>query len=400
MAQTLKIQEVATQELHRLVSSRALRQLLRQKPRRYRTQPLVVEQGDYVYYRRPVDHKGQNPYRGPGQVIGRTPHVVYVEHSGHLVHVHPDDVLPVQQATNERSAIYMAKFLESRWAALDLAGIMTAAAPVVASAALGLAKVVRNGCAAVLRSQQVEVSVLRKGAQFTVGDASDWVLCVGVKAGTDCPQEVIFEDTGGDTNHIKLRDRSLVYSPPRGQRKQLSVDCIRFDATTNILRVAGWEMQIRQNDTSRVLPRLRRMAEHSCTAHNIRAWPNFALCDLSYTFQGVNHSEKGYIVKCEESDFLIALEVRGVSVPKEFRSDESPVHASALVQQRCTIWPTPIARTAPAPKALQIAMEAELAKISALMVRGTYVIPVSVRGMWTRLLCTSLRTKRSAARAL
>ena len=89
MADILSVQEKAIDALRKAVSSRSLRKLLAQRPRSDRVHLQKYEVGDWVYFRRPVAHKGDNPFRGPGQVVGTLPHCVIVTFGNHLFHVHP-----------------------------------------------------------------------------------------------------------------------------------------------------------------------------------------------------------------------------------------------------------------------------------------------------------------------
>eukprot|EP00662_Eupelagonemidae_sp_cell21_P008894 gene8894-2051_t len=93
MGVTLRVQAEALEALRKVTSSRRLRKLLAQHRRPDRASPVTFTQGDWVYFRRPVDNKGDNPYRGPGQVIGALDHTVYVAFGGQVVSVHPADVL-------------------------------------------------------------------------------------------------------------------------------------------------------------------------------------------------------------------------------------------------------------------------------------------------------------------
>eukprot|EP00662_Eupelagonemidae_sp_cell21_P023106 gene23106-24922_t len=93
MGVTLRVQAEALEALRKVTSSRRLRKLLTQHRRPDRASPVSYAPGDWVYFRRPVESKGDNPYRGPGQVIGALEHNVYVTFGGQVVSVHPADVL-------------------------------------------------------------------------------------------------------------------------------------------------------------------------------------------------------------------------------------------------------------------------------------------------------------------
>ena len=93
MGTTLRIQGEALEALRKVTASRRLRKLLAQHRRTDRAQPVTYTSGDWVYFRRPVDNKGENPYRGPGQVIGALDHSVFIRFGGQVVSAHPADVL-------------------------------------------------------------------------------------------------------------------------------------------------------------------------------------------------------------------------------------------------------------------------------------------------------------------
>ena len=61
---------------------------------------LIYEVGDKVYYKRRQSYK----WRGPGSVIGKDKHQVFVKHAGMYVHVNPCHLRPVNennQLTND-----------------------------------------------------------------------------------------------------------------------------------------------------------------------------------------------------------------------------------------------------------------------------------------------------------
>eukprot|EP00662_Eupelagonemidae_sp_cell21_P012429 gene12429-32533_t len=93
MGVTLRVQAEALEALRKVTSSRRLRKLLAQHRRPDRASPVTYAPGDWVYFRRPVESKGDNPYRGPGQVVGALEHTVYLTFGGQVVSVHPADVL-------------------------------------------------------------------------------------------------------------------------------------------------------------------------------------------------------------------------------------------------------------------------------------------------------------------
>eukprot|EP00666_Eupelagonemidae_sp_cell4sb_P018043 gene18043-biopygen3701 len=206
------------QALQHAIHSRALRQLLKQKPRRYRVNPPVFEHGDWVYYRRPVEVKGQNPFRGPAQVIGHRDHIVLLDHGGRCVHAHPDDLLPVRErlAGDDSLAKVVTKRVEETWPHLDFDRIMSAAAPVVVSDSLGLAKVKRSGLA---------------------------------------------------------KDGSLTYIPPHPPSVALPVGSLKYNSSTRVLQAAGWEMQIKSEDVNLVIPALRGLADAAKGMCTLRPTP-------------------------------------------------------------------------------------------------------------------------------